>query len=92
MNALCFGNNLEVRFSINPTQYFDGVTPDLWLYKVGGYQALAKWLKDRKGRFLTSADTICYSRIVIAVSRTIQVQLLVDGIFRKLLAIRAFVK
>ncbi len=40
------------RISINPSKYFDGVTPDLW-----AYQVLAKWLKDRKGLFLTSADT-----------------------------------
>jgi len=30
------------RVSINPTQYFDGVTPDLWAYQIGGYQVLAK--------------------------------------------------
>jgi len=60
--------------SINPTQYFDGVTPDLWCYQVGGYQVLSKWLKDRKGRFLTSADTIHYSRIVTSLRETIRIQ------------------
>jgi len=67
------------RVSINPTQYFDGVTPDLWTYQIGGYQVLAKWLKDRKGRFLTSADTIHYSLIVTALSRTIAVQWKIDS-------------
>jgi len=67
------------RVSINPTQYFDGVTPDLWSYQIGGYQVLAKWLKDRKGRFLTSADTQHYSRVVTALSGTIAVQLLIDN-------------
>jgi predicted helicase len=66
------------RVSINPTQYFDGITPELWSYQIGGYQVLAKWLKDRKGRFLTSADTIHYSRIVTALSRTIAVQAKID--------------
>ena len=66
------------RVSINPTQYFDGVTPDLWTYQIGGYQVLAKWLKDRKGRFLTSADTQHYSRIVAALSRTMAVQTKID--------------
>jgi type I restriction-modification system DNA methylase subunit len=66
------------RVNINPTQYFDGVTPDLWSYQIGGYQVLAKWLKDRKGRFLTSADTIHYSRIVTALSRTIVLQACID--------------
>jgi predicted helicase len=66
------------RVNINPTQYFDGVTPELWSYQIGGYQVLAKWLKDRKGRFLTSADTIHYSRIVTALSRTAALQKEID--------------
>ncbi|MCX6096875.1 MAG: N-6 DNA methylase [Caldiserica bacterium] len=66
------------RVSINPTQYFDGVAPDLWSYQVGGYQVLAKWLKDRKGRYLTSADSIHYSRVVTALSKTVVVQSQID--------------
>jgi len=62
------------RVNINPTQYFDGVTSDLWSYQIGGYQVLVKWLKDRKDRFLTSADTIHYSRIVTALSDTVKLQ------------------
>jgi type I restriction-modification system DNA methylase subunit len=68
------------RVSINPTQYFDGITPDLWTYQIGGYQVLGKWLKDRKGRFLTSADTIHHSRIAAALSKTITVQTTIDGL------------
>jgi hypothetical protein len=67
------------RVSINPTQYFDGITPDLWSYQIGGYQVLAKWLKDRKGRFLTAADTQHYSRIVTGLSRTMAVQTEIDA-------------
>jgi predicted helicase len=66
------------RVSINPTQYFDGVTAELWTYQIGGYQVLSKWLKDRKGRFLTSADTIHYSRVVAALARTEDVQRDID--------------
>jgi type I restriction-modification system DNA methylase subunit len=66
------------RVSINPTQYFDGVTPDLWSYQVGGYRVLSKWLKDRKGRFLTAVETQHYSRIVTALSRTMGLQLQID--------------
>jgi len=60
--------------NINPTQYFDGITPDLWTYQIGGYQVLPKWLKDRKSRFLTAADTERYSHIVTVLSRTMAVQ------------------
>jgi predicted helicase len=68
------------RVGINPTQYFDGVTLDLWSYQVGGYQVLAKWLKDRKGRFLTAADTQHYSRIVTSLARTGRIQTAIDAI------------
>lgn len=74
------------RVSINSTQYFDGVTPDLWTYQIGGYQVLAKWLKDRKGRFLTSADTIHYSRVIAALARTIAVQSEIDSGIKSVLA------
>jgi len=79
VNALCFGNNLEVRFSINPIQYFDGITPDLWTYRIGGYQVLAKRLNDRKGRFLTGADTRYYSRTVTSLAHTIALQVQIDA-------------
>jgi hypothetical protein len=68
----------RARVNINPTQYFDGVTPDLWSYQIGGYRVLSKWLEYRKGRLLTSTDTIHYSRIVMAFSKTILAQDKVD--------------
>ena len=64
---------------INTTQYFEGVPKEVWEFHVGGYQVCAKWLKDRKGRFLTSADTIHYSLIVTALTRTIAVQWKIDS-------------
>jgi hypothetical protein len=70
------------RVSINPTQYFDGVTPDLWSYQIGGYQVLAKWLKDRKDRFLTSADTKHYSQVVTLLGSTTVIQRRIDVAFQ----------
>jgi len=67
------------RVNINPTQYFDGVMPDLWTYQIGGYQVLSKWLKDRKGRFLTSADTIHYSHVATVLFKTIAIQTEIDS-------------
>jgi len=70
------------RVSINSSQYFDGVTPDLWAYQIGGYQVLSKWLKDRKGRrFLTATDSQHYSRIVTALQGTVAVQAQLSGLF-----------
>ena len=38
----------EQRLHINTTQYFEPVPIELWEYPIGGYQVLAKWLKDPK--------------------------------------------
>jgi type I restriction-modification system DNA methylase subunit len=73
------------RVGINPTQYFDGITPDLWSYQIGGYQVLAKWLKDRKGRFLTVADTQHYSRIVASLAHTCSLQNAIDAVVVRVL-------
>jgi predicted helicase len=70
------------RISINPTQYFDGVTPDLWAYQIGGYQVLSKWLKDRKGRFLTAADSKHYSQVVTLLGSTTVIQRRIDVAFQ----------
>ncbi len=58
----------EVR--INTTQKFVGVDAETWAMKVGGYQPLDKWLKDRKGRILSSDDITHYLRMVIALRET----------------------
>jgi hypothetical protein len=56
------------------------VAPDAWSYQVGGYQVLAKWLKDRKHRYLTADETQHYARIVTALSGTIALQTEVDKV------------
>ena len=40
----------ERRVYINRTQCFEGIDPATWAFRVGGYQVLDKWLKDRRGR------------------------------------------
>jgi len=59
------------RVSINKTQYFEGVPPDVWNFHIGGYQVCEKWLKDRKGRKLTIDDIDHYQKIVVALKETI---------------------
>jgi len=58
------------RVAINSTQYFAGVEPQTWEARIGGYQPLDKWLKDRKGRKLDSNDVLHYMRMVIALRET----------------------
>ena len=54
---------------INDMQYFEGVPKTAWDFYIGGYQPAQKWLKDRKGRTLTSDDLIHYQRIIVALVR-----------------------
>lgn len=68
---------------INQTQYFEGIEPKLWNYYIGGYQVLDKWLKDRKGRYLSAEDIRHYCRMVTAFSRTIEVQERIDKLYLK---------
>jgi hypothetical protein len=35
---------------------------------------LSKWLKDRKGRYMTLQDSIAYSKIATSISKTIEIQ------------------
>ena len=53
-------------------QYFDGVTPEIWEFRIGGYQPMRKWLQDRQGRALTFDDLGHYRRIASAIQDTIQ--------------------
>ncbi|MDQ5908249.1 MAG: hypothetical protein QG599_340 [Pseudomonadota bacterium] len=66
------------RVWINAAQYFQGIPPDVWNVHIGGYQVLAKWLKDRKGRVLNFDDLMHYQRITAALQRTLQIQQDID--------------
>ncbi|MCY4525336.1 MAG: hypothetical protein OXB89_01895 [Anaerolineaceae bacterium] len=63
---------------MNKEQYFEGVAPELWQHMVGGYQVLDKWLKDRKGRALTSDDITHYQRVVRSLGETQRLMRAID--------------
>lgn len=58
------------RVWINRMQYFDNVGPETWRFPIGGYQPAQKWLKDRKGRQLSSQDIEHYCTMVAALGET----------------------
>ena len=66
---------------INQSQYFEGITEDIWQYKIGGYQVCDKWLKDRKGKRLSLDDMRHYSMIVASLSKTIKIQNAIDDVY-----------
>jgi len=69
----------EQRIYINEEKYFEGVSPEVWNYHIGGYQVLHKYLKDRKDRMMDDAPRYC--RIVTALHKTIEIQKHIDNIY-----------
>jgi predicted helicase len=67
------------RVSINADKYFEGITPEMWEYRIGGYQVLEKYLKDRKGRQL--ADPTRYIHIANAINETIAIQTTIQHLY-----------
>ena len=76
-------DNKGRRIYINKEQYFEEVENDVWEYMIGGYQVLSKWLKDRKGKFLSNEDVKHYCKVATAISKTIEIQKSMDEIYRE---------
>jgi len=68
------------RVNINKTQYFEGISPEVWGFHIGGYQVCQKWLKDRQKahRTLTYDDLAHYQKIVVALKETIRLMAEID--------------
>ena len=73
------------RVWINKEQYFDGISKEVWEYRIGAYQVMAKYLKDRKKekRKLSLGEIEHYMRMAKAIERTREVQGKVDEVFAK---------
>ncbi len=66
---------------INEQQYFVGIDKVIWEYKIGGYQVLEKWLKDRKERELQLSGIKLYCQICGVIKETIRIQREIDKVF-----------
>lgn len=71
------------RVWINATQYIQGIPPPVWSLHIGGYQVLAKWLKDRKGRVLNFDELRHYQRVAAVLQRTLEIQQAIDNAIGK---------
>ncbi len=70
------------KVSINETQYFGNVPRIAWEFFIGGYQPAQKWLKDRKGRELSTDDIRHYQKIIVALMRTHEVMQDIDKVWK----------
>jgi predicted helicase len=64
---------------INEKNYFEGITPEVWNYHIGGYQVMEKYLKDRKGRLMDDPGHYC--KMATALQETIELQAKIDSFF-----------
>ncbi|NLV41921.1 MAG: DNA methyltransferase [Candidatus Hydrogenedentes bacterium] len=68
------------RVHINDAQYFEGVSPAVWNFHVGGYQVCEKWLKDRRRRALDYDEITRYLQIVAALGATLALTSQIDTV------------
>ena len=67
------------RLYFNKTEYFAPLPPEVSHFQIGGYQPLDKYLKSRKGRALTIADTNTIYKAANAIAFTIEKMKEIDG-------------
>lgn len=65
---------------INSTQYFGKVTDVAWNFVIGAYRPALKWLEQRKGRHLSSAEIDHFQRIVKVLESTDTVMRQLDAV------------
>jgi len=65
---------------INSDSCFGQVSRAVWEYEVGGHQVCRKWLKDRRGRQLTTVEIDQYRHLIWAVVETLEVRDNIDRV------------
>jgi len=65
-----FDDGYSYSIYINDTQYFAPVPTEAWEMYIGGYQPAQKWLKDRKGRELSTEEIEHYEKIITVLVET----------------------
>ena len=73
-------DEINQRVYINKEQYFEGITPKVWNFHIGGYQVCQKWLKDRKGRPLSYDELTNYQKIIVALKETLRLMQEIDRV------------
>ena len=71
------------RVFINKEQWFEGISREIWEYRIGAYQVMEKYLKDRKKRKLSIDEITHYMKMAKAIRLTIELQRKIDGLYRK---------
>jgi len=59
------------------------VPESVWSFHIDGYQVCEKWLKDRKGRALSTEDITHYQKIVIPLNEAIHSREEIDEVIEQ---------
>ncbi|MEA5576140.1 type ISP restriction/modification enzyme [Anabaena sp. UHCC 0451] len=81
VSEVTYNSELQ-RVCINKQNYFTDIPQHIWEFKIGGYQVLDKWLKDRKNanRVLSENEIIHYQKIVVALTETLRLMQEIDSL------------
>jgi len=76
-------NEKEKKVWINDEEYFEGVEPEAWEYRIGGYQVLKKWLEERKRwrRRLSAEEVEHFRKVHEVLLLTIEIQKKLDEVW-----------
>ncbi|MEW6376430.1 MAG: type ISP restriction/modification enzyme [Thermodesulfobacteriota bacterium] len=77
------GTDYNLSIYINKDQYFEGIPIEVWEYRIGAYQVMEKYLKDRKGRKLSLDEINHYMKVAKAIRLTIILQEKIDEVYRE---------
>jgi predicted helicase len=67
------------RLWINDTQYFGGLSKEVWTHQIGGYEPINQWFKDRIGTEITNDGIKAVQRMIRAVQLTRTVMAGIDS-------------
>lgn len=67
---------------INQTQYFEGISPAVWNYSLGGQKICQKWLQDRQGCTLCQQSIQQYQRMVTIIKDVAELIAGIDGMLQ----------
>jgi len=72
---------------INPTQYFTGISKEMWEWEVGKNKPIQRWIKNAKGKELGLSETIEFGKICTAIKLTFAKQIEIDTNYEKVINI-----
>ena len=63
--------------------YFEGVSKGVWEYRIGAYQVMEKYLKDRRKRRLSLDEINHYMKVAKAIGLTTEIQEKIDDVYKR---------